>query len=143
MPRKGVHKGAHRALTLDKSREIPFREEDGQSYAVVLAMLGNKRLRARCEDCVERLCIIRGSMRRSEWISPGDVILVSLRDFQDEKADVIHRYPHDDVRRLRRLGELGLLLRYLGAATDSEIPETDLVIFEDGEGGNELDLDFI
>jgi initiation factor 1A len=26
------------------------------------------------------------------WINQGDIILVSLRDFQDDKADVIQKY---------------------------------------------------
>lgn len=40
------------------------------------------------------------------WITQGDIILLSLRDFQDDKADVIHRYTPDEARSLKTYGEL-------------------------------------
>lgn len=58
-------------------------------YAQVLRMLGNGRLEAHCMDGVKRLCHIRGKMRKKVWVNAGDVVLVGLRDYQDEKADVI------------------------------------------------------
>jgi translation initiation factor 1A len=67
-------------------------------------------------------------MRRSEWISVGDVILVSLREFQTSKADVLHRYPHEDVRRLRKMGEL-VAIKF--ADQRDEVDEEDIVVFED------------
>lgn len=141
MPRKGTRKGARRAGAPEKSREVPYRDEDGQSYAVVTAMLGNGRLRARCEDTVERMCKIRGSMRRSEWISVGDLILVGLRAFQDDKADVLHRYPHEDVRHLRKLGELvSITLIEDGDELCVEYHhEEEFVAFED----DDVDIDIV
>ena len=38
--------------------------EDGQAYAKVTKMLGNGRLMATCFDGKERLCHIRGKMRK-------------------------------------------------------------------------------
>jgi translation initiation factor 1A len=35
-----------------------------------------------------------------------DIVLLGLRDFQDGKADVIHKYNADEVHELKRLGEL-------------------------------------
>ena len=32
------------------------------------------------------------------WINNGDIILLSLRDFQDDKADVIVKYTADEAR---------------------------------------------
>lgn len=40
------------------------------------------------------------------WITTGDIILLSLREFQDDKADVIHRYTPDEARNLKTYGEL-------------------------------------
>ena len=71
----------------DEKRELVFKE-DGQEYAQVLRMLGNGRLEAQCIDGVKRLCHIRGKMRKKVWVNNGDIILLGLRDFQDEKADV-------------------------------------------------------
>lgn len=50
-------------------------------------MLGNGRLEAYCFDGVKRLAIIRGKMQKKVWMGNGDIVLVSLRDFQDGKCD--------------------------------------------------------
>lgn len=88
----------------ERGREMPL-AEDGQLYARVTKMLGNNRVLAMCNDGQERQCTIRGSMRRRDWVRPGDTVLVALRDFQDAKADVVFRYKDDEVHRLRKLGE--------------------------------------
>lgn len=36
----------------------------------------------------------------------GDVILLSLRDFQEGKGDIILKYTADEARSLKSLGEL-------------------------------------
>ena len=44
--------------------------------------------------------------RAQVWINQGDIILISLRDFQDDKADVIQKYTTDEARNLKAYGEL-------------------------------------
>ena len=84
----------------DEKRELIFKE-DGQEYAQVLRMLGNGRLEAQCIDGVKRLCHIRGKMRKKVWVNTGDIVLLGLRDYQDEKADVILKYLADEARSLK------------------------------------------
>ncbi|KAI9282216.1 eukaryotic translation initiation factor 1A, Y-chromosomal [Sporodiniella umbellata] len=91
--------------TENDKRELVFKEE-GQEYAQVLKMLGNGRVEAQCFDGVKRLALIRGKLRKKVWINQGDIVLLSLRDFQDEKADVIQRYNPDEARQLKAYGEL-------------------------------------
>lgn len=55
-------------------------------YAQVLKMLGNGRLNAFCFDGKQRLCHIRGKLRKKVWINTGDIILIGLRDYQDDKV---------------------------------------------------------
>ena len=69
-------------------------------------MLGNGRIEAYCYDGKTRLCNIRGKMRKKEWISVGDIVLIGLRDFQDDKADVIMKYTADEARQLKAYGEI-------------------------------------
>jgi len=40
------------------------------------------------------------------WVQEGDIILVSLRDFQDEVADIIHKYYRGEARSLVALEEI-------------------------------------
>merc|ERR1712014_492894 len=86
-------------------RELVFKE-DGQEYAQVIKMLGNGRLEALCFDGEKRLAHIRGKLRKKVWINQGDIILLSLRDYQDEKGDVILKYSADEARSLKAYGEL-------------------------------------
>jgi translation initiation factor 1A len=89
----------------ETKRELTFKE-DGQEYAQVIRMLGNGRLEAHCFDGVRRMCHIRGKMRKKVWINVDDIILVGLRDYQDERADVILKYSPDEVRSLKAYKEL-------------------------------------
>lgn len=99
----GKHK-KHQAPANEKSD--PILREDGQEYAQAGRMLGNGRLETICFDGKTRLGHIRGKLLKRVWIATGDVILVALRDFQDDKVDVIHKYSVDQVRRLKQLGEI-------------------------------------
>lgn len=69
-------------------------------------MLGNGRLEALCFDGEKRLAHIRGKLRKKVWINQGDIILLSLREYQDEKGDVILKYSADEARSLKAYGEL-------------------------------------
>mmetsp|Transcript_38616 Transcript_38616/g.109201 ORF Transcript_38616/g.109201 Transcript_38616/m.109201 type:complete len:141 (-) Transcript_38616:279-701(-) len=110
----------------DEKRELVFKE-DGQEYAQVLRMLGNGRLEAQCIDGVKRLCHIRGKMRKKVWVNTGDIVLVGLRDYQDEKADVILKFMADEARSLKAYGELPENIRVNETDTfdDEEANEND------------------
>ena len=67
-------------------------KEPDQEYATVVKTLGDGRFELSCNDGITRLGHIRGKMRRRVWIHPTDVVLVSMRDFDDNKVDIIHKY---------------------------------------------------
>eukprot|EP00922_Rhytidocystis_sp_ex-Travisia-forbesii_P057432 GHVS01085057.1.p1 GENE.GHVS01085057.1~~GHVS01085057.1.p1 ORF type:complete len:153 (+),score=28.11 GHVS01085057.1:81-539(+) len=113
-----------------EKRELRFKDE-GEEYGQVLRMLGNGRLESYCFDGVKRLCHIRGKMRKRVWVNSGDIVLVSLRDYQDEKGDVIAKYTPDEARALKSYGEL---------PESAKINETDM-FDEDGDGGIEFQDD--
>jgi hypothetical protein len=58
----------------------------------------------------------------------GDIVLLSLRDFQDDKADVIAKYSPDEARELKKLGELP------ATAKINEIGKEEEGEGDDGEG---------
>ena len=88
-----------------KQRELYFKES-GQEYGKVIAVLGDMRFTVECIDGNIRLCKCRGKFRKRVWIRQGDVVLVSLREFQDKKGDIILKYTDSEVRDLRFYGEL-------------------------------------
>ena len=74
---------------------------------IAVKMLGFDRFRVRCQDGHERLCRIRGKMKRRVWIREGDVVLVSPWDFQSEKrGDIIWRYKRNQTEWLKENGYL-------------------------------------
>jgi len=87
------------------ARELEFKD-DGQEYALVMQMLGNGRCEVRCTDGVVRLAVIRGAMRKKVWIKLGEWVLVGLREYQDNKCDIIAKYSDEDVRNLKAYGEI-------------------------------------
>lgn len=109
-------------------RELIFKE-DGQEYGQVLKMLGNGRCDVQCFDGTKRLCHICGKMRKRVWVMVGDIVLVSLRDFQDEKGDIILKYNSDEAKNLKQYGEL---------PENTKINETDLT----GDDEEEDDIEF-
>ena len=89
-------------------RELIFKE-DGQEYGKVTDMLGSGRCRIKlCSNNTEVIGIIRGSLRKQKsknFIRKDDIVLICLRDYQDEKADICHLYTNDEVRMLVEYGE--------------------------------------
>lgn len=76
---------------------------------VAVKMLGFDRIMTKCQDGHERLCRIRGKMKRRVWIREGDVVLVSPWDFQtDTRGDIIWRYTRGQADWLRKNGYLSI-----------------------------------
>jgi translation initiation factor 1A len=69
---------------------------------VAVKMLGADRIMVNCQDGKQRLCRIRGKLKRRVWIRENDVVLVSPWDFQsDERGDIFWRYRQNQVAWLR------------------------------------------
>jgi translation initiation factor 1A len=76
---------------------------------MAVKLLGFDRVMVKCQDGHERLCRIRGKIKRRVWIREGDIVLVSPWDFQSEsKGDVIWRYTRAQADLLRKKGYLTL-----------------------------------
>jgi len=60
---------------------------------IAVKMLGAERIMVKCQDGNERLCRIRGKLKKRVWIREGDIVLVSPWDFQIEsRGDIFWRY---------------------------------------------------
>eukprot|EP00605_Chrysophyceae_sp_TOSAG23-4_P001741 GSChrysophyteH1.ASY1.ANO1.1928.1 assembled CDS len=128
---KNVKKGKKRDMDGER-RDLLFRE-DGQEYAQVLRMLGDGRLALACYDNKARVGLIRGTMRRRVWITTGDIVLVGLREFQSDKADVIHKYTSDEARKLQEYKEL---------PANARINQTAIDMAMEGTAEGELEFEF-
>ena len=74
---------------------------------IAVKMLGFDRILVKCQDGHERLCRIRGKMKRKVWVRQGDIVLVSPWDFQsDTRGDIMWRYKRNQAEWLERNGYL-------------------------------------
>jgi translation initiation factor 1A len=112
--RRGKHDGD------DKKAPIEFKK-DGEAYAQVLKTLGNSRFELLCDDGVKRIGHVRGSMQRKVWITVGNLLLVALRNYQDAKCDIMHKYSAEDARTLQAYDELGQI------TTTMDTKDTEIV----------------
>ncbi len=102
---KAYKKGKHQDNVPD------FTEcEPGQMYARVLKILGNCRVIVYCNDDERRICHIRGAIRKRVWITAGDIVVVSSREFESslsaaeglEKGDVLSKVDPHHYGRLKK-----------------------------------------
>jgi len=125
-------------------RELVFKE-DGQEYAQVTKMLGGGHLETMCFDNQKRLCKIRGKLRKKVWINLGDIILISLRNFEEGKADVLRKYTADEARSLKAYEELPehAKINNTDNFEGDDNPEGGIVFDHDGDNSDqgEFDLD--
>ncbi len=74
---------------------------------IATKLLGYDRIMVKCQDGFERLCRIRGKMKRRVWIRVGDIVVVSPWDWQREtRGDLTWRYTKGQAEMMRGKGYL-------------------------------------
>lgn len=98
--------------TIQVARQLPLRdkntisdksgEKDVQMYGQITQMLGNCHVQVKCHDGKDRRCVIRSGIKKKVRFFVDDVVLISLRSFQDDIADVLLKYTPEEVKQLKR-----------------------------------------
>ena len=100
---KGGKKYKRNKNTIMENKNTRFKDEnESQEYAQITKALGNCRFEVLCFDGKSRLATMCGKMRKRVFVNQGDLILVSLRDWQDSKCDIIDKYNTNDVQKLKQ-----------------------------------------
>jgi len=90
--------------------------EEEEEYAYVIKMLGNCRVLLVTNSGNECVGIIRGSLRKfinRVLIENGDIVVISKRDFQNNKVDIVHKYNREQINLLISEKKLSnILLNY-------------------------------
>lgn len=73
-----------------------------QDYGKVEKLLGNCRVTLLCNDKINRIGIIRGSMRKRQWINVGSIVIYSTRAYEKDKVDIIHVYNSNVLKMLEK-----------------------------------------
>ncbi|MBN2042845.1 MAG: translation initiation factor eIF-1A [Candidatus Aenigmarchaeota archaeon] len=80
---------------------------EGQMLGMVEEMLGGGRFRVNCTDKNTRICRVSGKFKRSQWIRPGDIVLVEPWEIEsNEKGNVVWKYRKAQVEWLEKRGFL-------------------------------------
>jgi translation initiation factor 1A len=116
--------------------------KDYEVFAFVMKVLGNCRVLVLCDNGTEAIGVIRGSMRRFNkrvLIENGDIVAVSMRDFQDNKVDIVHKYNAEQCKVLISNNEISdtLINAYnkVSITTYHNKNDTDILFDDNGENG--------
>ncbi|KAL4470164.1 hypothetical protein ABPG72_009089 [Tetrahymena utriculariae] len=125
------------------NRELPIKEFE-TDYAIIEKNLGQLHYAVACSDGKVRLAVLRGRLRYKVYVNEGDIVLVGLRDYQDNKCDIILKYHKEEIRQLWQLKEISndfyLKTRQIfpfkcgsDANTISCVNDSDIVFLNDDE----------
>jgi translation initiation factor 1A len=136
----GGKKGKQGGRKTFTSNKTILSTNEFEVYGLVVKMMGGKICEVKCQDDVVRLCHIRGAFsgknKGSNFIRPGQWVLVGLREWSTDKqhCDLLYMYSEREKEKILQTDTLDIL-----QTEDNRInqidPETDLVItdidFED------------
>jgi translation initiation factor 1A len=111
--------------------------EAGQEYGRVLRKLGGCNMLVYCNDGRERVCHIRGAMRKKTWISEGDLVLVCYRECTSgsDRGDIIHKYSKGHYGQIRKDKKFNQKLLDFDADKTGGAEEEGGFIFEEAVKG--------
>jgi translation initiation factor 1A len=91
----------------ERTLELKDNEDPSQEYCQISKALGNGRYEAKFFDGHIRMAHAAGRLKRKKiFVNTGDVVVVSLREFQDDKCDIIYVYKQTEIKQLKKLGQI-------------------------------------
>jgi len=137
---KGYKKGKGASLEPVFIDKLP-----DQFVARAVRLLGERNVLCYCEDNVLRICHICRRMKGREFVEPGDIVLVSLRDFSNadpktiKRGDILAKYAPEQVSKMRREDganpKVFIKLEGMGLSTENiGVDMTDDTQIVEGEG---------
>jgi translation initiation factor 1A len=139
LPILGGVKGAthmRRKNNQNGKRELVFKKLGETDYGQVKCLKGDKRASVLClSDGKEYICRIAGSLH--QWVNKEDIVLIGLRDFEKDKADIVWRYNPEESRKLIKAGEIQSCIKI----NDSSIEKNNNIEFIDEQRSGDNDND--
>jgi translation initiation factor 1A len=139
MPPTKSKKNKKGGVQKDKTRELEFKQEL-EEYAKVTSLMGDRKIGITLPDGTESLGVIPGKFRKGRgkrqgvWIAVDDVILVSYRDYQEGKMDVLIKYTDHEIKNLIQYCEIPSVFgKRASAMMDDSITQDDGIVFADDE----------
>lgn len=98
---------------------------------------------------------VRGSIKKRCRPKINDIVIIAVREYQDKKVDIIHKYNDDEMKELKNNNYFDEAFLSLIKANDAgvevegndtnEIPlvDEDFIMFDENMEGSEDELDYI
>ena len=146
----GGNKGkkiARKNISLQTTRILREKniDEEMETYAAVIKVLGGSNCEIICEDGIIRNCIIRnkfrGRSKRDNWLSPNVWVLVGLREWEvknknkKECCDLLYVYTEEEKGQLKN--KLNCNWRNFAAGFPEEKEETENIGVDFATDNNE------
>lgn len=103
---------------------------NNESYAYVISMLGNCRVSLMTDSGEQSIGVIRGSLRKFNKriiIEKGDIVVISKRDFQTGKVDIVHKFNSEQSKSLIKDNKISPIISNL-YTHKSSIDDNKLVL---------------
>jgi|APSaa5957512493_1039668.scaffolds.fasta_scaffold30699_2 translation initiation factor 1A len=130
-------------------KKIELKDED-QEYAYIVKKLGNSRMIVSIISSDKKLSgkilmtTMRGALKRRRCkIYNGDIVLIALRSYQEDRADMILKYDIDEIKELKQLNEIpnDIIIRARGETIkDNDLGDNDDSFTFDSDSENETEI---
>lgn len=127
-------------------------------YGRIIRILGNRNFQVYCNDNRTRICKVCGAMTKRVWLTVGDLVIFSVREFevsiavtgtdrmkQAERGDIIYKFDQTLLGKAKKLDGMnpnlflqletadGKVLGIIGQR-NPELDEKDMFDFEASDG---------
>lgn len=104
-------KGKNGGKGTDHAKRGLTTKDDDHEYGVITKKLGGGkfliRLHMQTKEVIGRLCgkLKYKGNKKQNYAEVDSVVLVGMRDFQDNVVDIVQVYSHEEANRLKKMGE--------------------------------------
>lgn len=73
---------------------------------IIEQRLGGNKMMVSCLDGKSRNCRVPGRLKRKLWLRPDDVVIIEPWELDNNKGDVLFKYPSNQIVWLKKNGYL-------------------------------------
>ena len=110
----GGKKSRKKSSKHEVDEKLVIKPNGEQEYGMITKILGNSRLLVDClttkiinkneeKIVINKMCTIRGKLKKRAWMSIGDIVIVALRDeLSGDRGDIIHKFSNEHSQYLKK-----------------------------------------
>lgn len=107
MPKKNIKGGKKHKKTANareyNEKTMVYKENSNEEYALVMDLVGNGNIRVKLSSGNTMISRIPGSFKKKKiFINKGNILLIALREFEQDKSDIIYKYSDGQSKQLQK-----------------------------------------